>query len=219
MARSIGIGLMPVLAGFGVLAMSACGGPGPSCHYSLSIDGQALPASGGDIEVKVEAPPGCSWTFQGDLPWVTVHDAPPAPSGDGNGTVVATVAANTGVRRVGTATIAYQRVTIDQAGTDGAGACTFQFFPVTANIGPTGGLGAFAVVPNAPDCGWWVEAHSPDDDWINNDFHKGIGIGVSTYQVVPGTVFPSLPLPRTGRLGLHNSTNALVGDHTITETP
>jgi hypothetical protein len=185
----------------------------------LTISDQGLPASGGDVEVKVEAPAGCTWAFQGEMPWVTVHDAPPAPSGDGNGTVVATVVANTGVRRVGAATIAFQRVTIDQAGTDGAGSCSFQFFPVSVNIGPAGGLGAFAVVPNAPDCSWWVEAHSPDDDWINNDFHRGIGIGVSTYQVVPGTVFPSLPLPRTGRLDLHNSTDALVGDHTITETP
>jgi hypothetical protein len=219
MVRSIRSGLVHAFAGVGVLAMSACGGPGPGCHYVLSLMGQGLPASGGDVEVKVEAPAGCIWAFQGDAAWVNVHTAPPAPSGDGNGTVVATVAANTGARRVGTATIAYQRVTVDQAGTDGAGSCTFQIFPITANIGPTGGLGAFAVVPNAPDCSWWVEAHSPDDDWIDNDFHKGIGIGVSTYQVVPGTVFPSLPLPRTGRLGLHNSANALVTDHSITETP
>jgi hypothetical protein len=89
-----------------VLVFSACGGPGPACHYSLSTKGQALVAGGGDVEVKVEAPAGCAWSFQGDVPWVTVHDAPPAPSGNGNGTIVATVAANAGTRRAGTATIA-----------------------------------------------------------------------------------------------------------------
>jgi len=203
----------------GAVTFEACGGPGPACHYSLSTKGQGLVATGGDIEVKVEAPAGCTWAFQGDVPWINVHTAPPAPSGDGNGTVVATVAANAGTRRVGTATIAYQQITVDQAGTDGAGSCTFQLFPLTANIGPGGGLGAFAIIPNAQDCGWFVEARTPDDDWIDNDFHKGIGTGVSTYTVVPGTTFPSLPLPRTGRLGVHSSTNALVGQHEITETP
>ncbi len=203
----------------GAVTFEACGGPGPACHYSLSTKGQGLVATGGDLEVKVEAPAGCTWAFQGDVPWINVHTSPPAPSGDGNGTVVATVAANAGTRRVGTATIAYQQITVDQAGTDGAGSCTFQLFPLTANIGPSGGLGAFAIIPNAQDCGWFVEARTPDDDWIDNDFHKGIGTGVSTYTVVPGTTFPSLPLPRTGRLGVHSSTNALVGQHEITETP
>jgi hypothetical protein len=51
-------------------------------------------------------------------------------------------------------------------------------------------------------------------DWIDNDFHQDIGVGVSSYQVAP-----SLPLPRTGRLGLRNSANALVTDHLVTETP
>jgi hypothetical protein len=201
------------------LAATACGGPGPGCHYSLSLTGRGLPAAGGSIQVQVQAPAGCVWSYQGNDPWVTVADAPPAPSGNGNGTVAVTAAANAGVRRVGTANIAFHRITIDQAGTDGAGSCTFQVFPLTASIGPAGGLGAFAVVPNAQDCGWWVEARSPDDDWINDDFHQDIGIGVSTYQVVPGTTFPSLPPPRTGRLGLRNSANALVADHLITQNP
>jgi hypothetical protein len=201
-----------------VAATVACG-PGTGCHYSLSLEGRGVQAGGGTVQVQVEAPAGCTWSYQGNDPWVTVADAPPAPSGDGNGTVVVTAAANAGTRRVGTANIAFHRVTIDQAGTDGAGTCTFQVFPLTADIGPTGGLGAFAVIPNAPDCSWWVEARSPDDDWINDDFHQDIGVGVSTYQVVPGSVFPSLPPPRTGRLGLRNSANALITDHLITQNP
>ena len=212
--------VLVVSATAALLFLPACGGgPAPSCHYSLTIGGHGVPAAGGDIEVKVEAPAGCTWAFQGDVPWITVHDVPPAPSGNGNGTVAATIAANAGVRRAGTATIAFQQVTFDQAGTDGAGSCTFTMFPMTASIGSAGGLGAFAVVPNAPDCSWWVEARSPDDDWIDNDFSRGIGVGVATYQVVPGTTAPFVPLPRTGRLGLHNVTNAFVADHNITQTP
>jgi hypothetical protein len=210
--------LAAVVAVCPLLLLAACG-PGPTCHYKLSTLGRGMVAAGGSLPVQVEAPAGCSWSFQGDVPWVTVAAAPPAPSGSGNGTVAVTVAANPGTRRVGTATIAFQRITIDQAGTDGAGSCTFLVFPLTASSGPAGGLGAFAVVPNAQDCSWWVEAHSPDDDWILEDFSSKIGTGVATYRVASDAEFPSLPLPRVGRVGLHNSTNALVVDHVVTQSP
>jgi hypothetical protein len=206
------VGCLFVLHGCG-------GGPGPECHYTLSVPGGGVPAPGGDMQVKVEAPSGCMWGFASDDPWITVHDAPPAPSGNGNGTVVATVAANGGPRRAGNATIAFHRVTIDQAGSDGAGTCTFAIFPMPGSVPAGGAVGAFAVVPNAADCSWWVEAHSPDDDWIDNDFHQGIGPGIATYTVAPSTVLPTLPLPRTGRIGLHNSAGALVLDHIVTQTP
>jgi hypothetical protein len=221
MTRVSRFGLACAIGTIVVLSVSACGGgPGPGCFYSLSLDGRGVPATGGNVQVQVEAPAGCTWAFQGNDPWISVAGAPaPATSGSGNGAVVVTAAANAGGRRAGTATVGFQRVTIDQAGTDGAGSCTFQIFPLPANIGPAGGLGAFAVVPNAPDCSWWVEARTPDDDWIDGDFHQDIGVGVSPYQVAPSTVLPSLPLPRTGRLGLRNSANALITDHLITQTP
>lgn len=210
--------MMAVLSLTGMVS-AGCGGPDPTCHYSLSTEGHGVSATGGNLEIKVEAPTGCPWLFQGNDPWVSVHAAPPAPSGAGDGTIIATIAANAGTRRVGSATVGHQRVTIDQAGTNGAGTCSFRFFPVSATIGPSGGLGAFAIVPNADDCGWWVEARSPDDDWIDGDFHRGIGRGIATYQVAPGATLPSVPLPRMGRIGIHDSTNAFVGDHMITETP
>ena len=93
-------------AALGGALLAGCGRPDPTCSYSLSTGGQTLPASGGDVEIKVEAPGGCAWTFQANDPWLLVHGSMTAPSGSGAGTVVATVAANAGVRRVGTATIA-----------------------------------------------------------------------------------------------------------------
>ena len=207
--------------GCSVLALGSCGpgGPASTCHYTLSTDGRGMPAAGGNLPVQVQAAAGCTWAFVGNDPWVTVGPADPAPNGNGNGTVTLTVTANAGARRVGSATIAYQRVTIDQAGTDGAGACTFSIFPVNATAGPSGAAAAFVVLPSAEDCGWWVEAHSPDDDWILEDFSQGIGTGVARYTVAPSTTLPSLPLPRTGRVGVHNSTNALVVDHVVTQQP
>jgi hypothetical protein len=212
---------VPVSCAVGAcLALAACdGAPGAGCYYSLSRAGRGVPAAGGDVKVQVEAPAGCEWTYGSDDAWISVADAPPEPAGSGDGTVVVTVEPNAGVRRVGTAIIGFNRLTIDQAGTDGAGTCSFEIYPTAGATGPEGGPGAFAVVASAPDCGWWVEAHAPDDDWIDNDFHYGIGTGVATYQVAPGTVLPSLPLPRTGHIGLHNSTDALVVDHAVTENP
>jgi hypothetical protein len=210
-----------LVVGYSAIGLASCGpsGPAASCHYTLSTDGRGMPPNGGNFAVQVQAPAGCTWAFVGNDPWVTVGPAAPAPSGTGNGTVTLTAAPNAGVRRVGSATVAYQRVTIDQAGTDGAGSCTFAIFPINATSGAAGGRAAFAVVPNAEDCGWWVEAHSPDDDWVLEDFSQGIGTGVATYRVAPSTTLPSLPLPRTGRVGLHNSANALVVDHLVTQQP
>jgi hypothetical protein len=213
-----------LVAGFsGVIGVSGCGptltGPGPACHYKLSTAGRGVRQAGGGVQVRVEAPTGCTWTFQGNDPWITVDPAPPAPSGDGNGTVVVNVATNSGVRRVGTANIAFQRVTIDQAGTDGAGSCSFQLFPLTVSVGPAGGPGAFVVLPNAADCGWWVEAPSPDEDWLVEDFTQGIGTGVATYRIEPGSVPAGVPPPRMGRLGVHNSADALITNHMVTQTP
>lgn len=206
-----------------IATTSGCGptsaGPGPGCHYKLSSAGRGVPQMGGGVQIRVEAPTGCTWTFQGNDPWITVATAPPAPSGDGNGTVAINVAGNTGMRRVGTANIAFQRVTIDQAGTDGAGSCTFQFFPLAVTVGPAGGAGAFVVLPSAPDCGWWVEAPSPDEDWLVEDFTQGIGTGVATYRIQPGSVPAGIPPPRTGRLGIHNSANALITNHMVTQMP
>ncbi len=201
--------------------LAACGGgPGPGCAYRLQHTGFGSKATGGPVQERVDAPAGCTWTYQGEVPWITVAPAPaPATAGNGNGTVTITVAANTGVRRVGTATVAFHTITVDQAGTDGAGPCTFTVFPPEATIGSAGGLGAFVVVPSAADCGWYSEARSPDDDWIDNDYGYGLGTGVATYQVVPGTTFPSLPPPRTGRLAVYNSAGTLAAEHRITQNP
>jgi hypothetical protein len=201
--------------------LAACGGgPGPDCSYRLQHTGFGTKAIGSPVQERVEAPAGCTWTYQGDVPWITVAPAPaPATAGSGDGAVTITVAANSGVRRVGSATIAFHRVIVDQAGTDGAGPCTFTVFPPEATIGSAGGLGAFVVVPSAADCGWYSEARTPDDDWIDNDYGYGLGTGAATYQVVPGTVFPSLPPPRTGRLAVYNSAGTLAVEHRITQNP
>lgn len=208
--------------------MSACGGgPAPGCHYALSAAGVGIHAPGtasgpggiGPKLIDVTAPSGCTWTYQSNDAWITVAPHPPASAGSGNGRLDVTVAANTGVRRVGTVTVAFQTFTIDQAGSDGAGACTFSIYPTAATVGPAGAPGAFAIVAGAPDCAWWSEAPSPDDDFVDRDYHSGLGNGLSTYQFVPTTTFPSLPAPRTARIRVHDSTDGVAAEFRVTQTP
>ena len=194
--------------------------PDANCAYQLSAPGSPMHAPGGSVLEQVTAPVGCKWAFKGDVPWITVEAGSEGePAGNGNGSVVIRVAANIGPRRAGTATIAYHKVTIDQAGTDGAGACTFQLFPTTTTSGAAGGPGAFAVVPSAPDCGWFAEAPSPDEDWIVEDFSRGVGSGVATYRVLAGSAVPFVPLPRTGRVVVRNAAQQVAATLTITQNP
>ncbi|MDX2044310.1 MAG: M12 family metallo-peptidase [Acidobacteriota bacterium] len=85
---------------------------GGSCSYSLGSTSQNFSAAGGNGSVNVTAPNGCAWTATSNVGWVTINSGTP---GNGNGTVQFTVAANGGVARNGTMTIAGQTFTVMQA--------------------------------------------------------------------------------------------------------
>jgi hypothetical protein len=74
-------------------------------------------------------------------------------------------------------------------------------------------------VPNAADCGWSVHAGSPDGNWIERDLHRGIGPDVVAYRVAGAATPADVPVPRMGRIAIHDSTNAVVGHHLVTQTP
>ncbi len=85
-----------------------------SCAFALSGTAASLPAAGGGTQVTVTTSTGCAWTAASNVSWVAISPT----SGTGNGTVVATVAANTGTAsRVGTLTVAGQGFTVNEAGT------------------------------------------------------------------------------------------------------
>ena len=115
--------LIPVPA---LIALTAC------CSYTVAPTGAPMIAAGGTFPVNVTtSQPNCSWTFQSNDPWITVGPDPDSTgqTGQGNGRVLVTAAANTGAaRRTGTATVAGKTTTVDQAGTGGSG-CTFQVSP------------------------------------------------------------------------------------------
>jgi glucose/arabinose dehydrogenase len=75
---------------------------GNSCTYAIAPAKQTFPKDGGAASVNVTAPPGCAWTAQSDAAWLSMGGS---AQGDGNGTVVYTVAPYTGNAKTRTATI------------------------------------------------------------------------------------------------------------------
>jgi hypothetical protein len=78
--------------------------PAPSCTYAISANHLVIAAGGGAINpIMVTAAAGCLWTTISNEPWITVASG---TSGNGNGEVWLSFAANPGAERNGTVTIA-----------------------------------------------------------------------------------------------------------------
>ncbi|MFY9556481.1 MAG: BACON domain-containing protein, partial [Blastocatellia bacterium] len=93
-------------------------GAGPGCTYSISPTSQTFTSSGGGSTVTVSAPAGCPWTAVSNDAFIIVTAG---ASGNGNGTVSYSVAANsTGATRAGTIIVAGRTFTVVQ-GTNGSG--------------------------------------------------------------------------------------------------
>ncbi len=101
-----------------------------SCDYLITPNRQALPAAGGPgATINVVAPAGCAWTAVSNSGFLSLTSG---FTGNGNGTVTFTVAANTSTTaRTGTFTIAGQTFTLFQYGQgaflSGAGALDLGF--------------------------------------------------------------------------------------------
>ena len=76
---------------------------GISCSFSIAPPNMAFTSNGGSSNVTVTAPAGCPWTATTSAAWITITSG---ASGTGNGTVIYSVAINTGAARTGTLTIA-----------------------------------------------------------------------------------------------------------------
>ncbi len=85
----------------------------PTCTYSISPTRATFPRGGGSGSVAVTAGSGCAWTAVSNASWITITGG---ASGNGNGTVIYSVAPYTGRprKRNGTMTIAGQTFTVQQ---------------------------------------------------------------------------------------------------------
>lgn len=150
--------------------------PPPVCTYTMGLSGATYSASGGIGSVSVKVTDSrCAWTAISNASWITVTSDGYVT---GNGTVVYSVAVNTGAARVGTITIAGKTFTINQ----NAAPCTFGISPTNASYTASGGSGSVNVsIPTGSSCSWTALSNV---HWIKvTGGSSGTGIGIVTYEV------------------------------------
>jgi len=116
-----------------------------ACAYSVAPTTLAPAAAGGPERVDVSTTSGCAWTASTTTPWIGITAG---ASGDGNGRVDLSVAANTGPARSGSLTIAGRTVTVNQDS-----GCTYALNPTSAAMAASGGGKEVAVSATA-GCTW-----------------------------------------------------------------
>lgn len=142
---------------------------GAGCTYTIAPGSQTVPSAGGSASVSVTASGGCSWTATSNAAWITVGSG---SSGNGNGTVVLSVAANdSGAARTGTATIAGQTFTVTQDV-----ACTYTLSAPGQQVDAAGTVGSVNVM-TGPSCGWTATSNA---DWISVNGSTASGSGSAT---------------------------------------
>ena len=132
---------------------------GGSCTYALAPSGAAAAAAGGSGSFAVTAGAGCAWNAFSNAAWLTVG----AGSGTSDsGTLLYSVAANTGLARSGSILVGDQTFTVSQAA-----ACTYALNPGSASVAAGGGTGSVALTAGAA-CAWtaassatWLTVASP----------------------------------------------------------
>ncbi len=170
-----------------------------TCSYNVSpATTQNLPATTGSTSaVSVTTTSACTWDVTGIPSWLTLTSPGSLPA-TGNGSVIFTVAANTGIARSATVTIAGTTVTFNQA--DG---CTTSAAPTTLPVVAIGGTGlSVAVTASGSGC-TWTAAETPDAAWITNLTVGGTGSGNATFDVAANT-------------GIARSTTLTVAGTTVT---
>lgn len=146
----------------------------PSCTFTVAPLSASVPASGGNVSVIVTAPTGCAWTTTSSADWITITAG---ATGSGAGSVVATVAANTGAARTGTIIAAGRTVTINQAAQP-APSCTYQLTPPSLDV--TSDAQDSTIAVTAPDGCQWTP--TPGVPWLTVDVQGAIS-GSGTFKL------------------------------------
>ncbi|HEX9927143.1 MAG TPA: BACON domain-containing carbohydrate-binding protein [Pyrinomonadaceae bacterium] len=152
------------------------------CTYSLFPTSAPVhasgttPGTGGGFDVTTQA--GCAWTAISNANWITIIEG----SGTGNGSVIYSVAANSGAARSGTISVNGQIFTLNQSS---ASECTYLTSPQQAIITPSGGSGSIYLMTNHATCAWTTQT---DASWITiTSGSTGTGNGTVTYSVAANT--------------------------------
>lgn len=171
---------------------------GRRCEFRVSSAGETVGPSGGERSIEViTGSSQCRWTAAADVPWITIVAG---REGSGNGAVTIRVDGGTGPPRIGTLTVAGQRVPVEQGPV-----CSASVGTTALTLGAAGGTRDISVIA-APGCAWTAQSEAV---WIRvTSSGTGNGAGAVVLHVAP-TEGPA----RTGTL--------TIGGHriTVTQTP
>ena len=155
-------------------------GTGTTCGYTAAPPSASYAAAGGTGGITITTQAGCLWTATSQAAWITITAG---ASGNGNGAVQYSVAANTGsAGRTGSITAAGQTVTITQAGTGPT--CMYGIAPNSASYPASASSGNVAVT-TAAGCAWTATSQAA---WIAiTSGASGSGNGTVQYTVAANT--------------------------------
>src|SRR5271157_4367271 len=152
-----------------------------ACTPSLSATSASPGAAQTTGTVTVTAGAGCAWTATSNATWITVTAG---ASGTGNGTVSYTVAANTGVARTGTLTIAGFTFTVSQASGASTG-CSYNVNPTDIHATAAATSSTLLISTNI-GCTWTASVSS-GVTWITLNPTSGSGSGGVGYSIAANT--------------------------------
>ena len=180
------------------LSLVLATGGGGTCLYTISPLANSVAASASTKVVQVTAGTGCSWTAVSNSSWISITAG---SSGNGNGSVSYTVAANTSTSaRTGTLTIAGKTHSVTQAAP-----CSYALGSATSSVSATGGARAVLVTVTA-GCAWTAARNVA---WITiTAGASGSGNGTVNYSVAANAAASA----RTGILTIAGLT------HTVTQS-
>jgi hypothetical protein len=101
---------------------------GLACTYGITPGSYSAASGADEVRVSVTAGDGCAWSASSNVSWVSIAEG---RAGSGNGTVRLLVEANGGAPRTGTAVIAGETFTVQQAGLT----CSYAITPTRYNAG------------------------------------------------------------------------------------
>ncbi|MBI3654272.1 MAG: hypothetical protein HY231_24860 [Acidobacteria bacterium] len=152
----------------------------PNCAYAIAPAASQIGASGGNGSVAVTTANGCAWTATSNASWLAISAG---ASGNGNGTVNFSAAANPGsAARTGTLTIAGQTYTVTQE--RATSNCVYAITPLDSVFKPRGGNGTVNV-STTNGCAWTATSNV---SWITiSTGASGTGSNALTYTVARNT--------------------------------
>jgi uncharacterized protein (TIGR03437 family) len=146
------------------------------CTFTLSANSLSVAGAANTGTVNVTSGTGCAWTAASNSSWLTISSG---ATGSGNGAVGFAVAANTGIQRTGTLTVAGQTFTVTQAAN-----CSYSITPTSSSVAATASAGIVNVTTGT-GCAWTAASNA---NWLTiNSGASGSGSGLVSFNVAANT--------------------------------